>query len=314
MTLPSIAGASFPGRNGNLAVELPDTFCGGSYVRLFNSGGGDVGPLTFPSCDMPGGWVESLWTTPWGWSPNGQRLLIERSEPLGYLTIAADGGDPFPIPALNRFEEPSFGPDGTTLAAVGSSGYSIWKVPLDTTWSSERLVALRCPRWCRAGERIVVWKPRWSPDGKMIAFVAAWESSGRAGPEGIWLVSARTGKLIRRVAADGRQFDWAPNSKRIVYRNQSSDLWTVGVDGRGSKRLVRGDEWPQSWPAWSPDGRWIAWTKSTYVPITDGSSLVKASLWRVRAQGGRPGRVRVLFVGEVYDDVDASELAWQPLP
>ena len=309
MALPSIAQASFPGRNGNLAAELPDSdSCGGSYVRLFNSDGGDLGPLT-PRCDTS---LEPRWTTLWAWSPDGQRLLIERSEPLGYLTIAADGSDPRPIPALRRFDELCARWERVRRRRIE------WLFDLEgdaRRHPVSSLPALTCPRWCRAGERIVVWWPLWSPDGKTIAFVATWESSEKGGPEGIWLISARTGKLVLSML-DGLQFDWAPNSKRIVYRAENGDLWTVGVNGRRAKRIVRGDEWPQSRPTWSPDGRWIAWTKAKYSFLNDSSASVTASLWRVRARGGDSRRVRVLLVGHVYtdDEVGAPDIAWQPLP
>ncbi len=63
--------------------------------------------------------------------------------------------------------------------------------------------------------------PRWSPDGKLIAF-----SSNRDGRDGLWIVSVDSGelRLVTRVVrtnfylkSAGESFTWSPDSKRLAF-------------------------------------------------------------------------------------------------
>ncbi len=77
----------------------------------------------------------------------------------------------------------------------------------------------------------------------------------------------------------------SPDCKRIVFvlrttdleaNRGRTDLWLVGVDGNGLKRLTTHPQNDLN-PRWSPDGQSI-WFLST----RSGSSQV----WRIRANGG----------------------------
>ena len=78
--------------------------------------------------------------------------------------------------------------------------------------------------------------------------------------------------------------DWAPDGRRLVYRRDfkgaggsvaRSEVRVVGIDCRDE--LVR----PGSFPAWSPDGRWIALTAEKGIvsvrPDGEGERLLDAS-------------------------------------
>lgn len=55
---------------------------------------------------------------------------------------------------------------------------------------------------------------------------------------------------------DGETWSWSPAElNRIAYVDGKGDLWIAGADGRGARRLLRGDF---TLPAWSDDGRTIA--------------------------------------------------------
>ena len=323
----AIAGASFPGGNGRLAVEL-DGCDFTPYIRFFTVSGADVGALT-PRCEVVGRTedAEILRETSLNdWSPDGTRLLLSQrgAAPQGIVTIGADGSDPGALPAPPDAVDASFAPDGRQIAFLSQG--AIWRAATDSGHRRRLRPALRCDvevRDCVEFER-----PRWSPDGKLIAFEVHQTGWGPGPPPvispGIWLMSARTGKLIRRVAREGYEIDWSPDSRRLAYRtNYAQDelkggasggnIWVVPASGKRARRVVHRPRVAETVPTWSPDGRWLAWISLRFGK-GDVAFDVKPSLWRVRSGGGRPRRITGLPApGADEGDFLAPRLAWQPL-
>ena len=125
----------------------------------------------------------------------------------------------------------------------------------------------------------------WSPDGKRIAFVRAWQ---------VYVMNA-DGSKQRRLTLDGPRNlspSWSPDGQKIAfdrrlgwrqpkYRHGNRDYYgdyrasvyevhVINADGNGQTRLTRGAE-----PLWSPDGRRIAFRSvrdgEIYVMNADGS-------------------------------------------
>ncbi|MEV0094454.1 serine hydrolase [Streptomyces sp. NPDC050738] len=95
----------------------------------------------------------------------------------------------------------------------------------------------------------------------------------------------------------------SPDGTRIVYVLRTADrehdrddraLWTVRTDGGTARRLTRGPA--DAAPAWSPDGRWIAFLRGGDGP---------AQLWLLPAEGGEPEPVTDLALG-------AGAPVWSP--
>ncbi|HEX9342673.1 MAG TPA: DPP IV N-terminal domain-containing protein [Actinomycetota bacterium] len=101
------------------------------------------------------------------------------------------------------------------------------------------------------------WHPRWSPDGKQIAFERS---------KDIYIMTS-TGTLVRRVTTTGRahQPTWSPNGKRLAFVNVLSnghgDIFTVAATGGAITRITHdaattcGDDRP----TWSPLGGLIVY-------------------------------------------------------
>jgi Tol biopolymer transport system component len=181
----------------------------------------------------------------------------------GIYIVASDGGQPRRIVADPGARWPSWSPEGRTIAYATETGRGAIQV-LQLDASEQRRVS--------GTLRGYLSHPQWSPDGRMIAFHRGINrrANGRWRLEGeIWVVRP-SGAGLRRVAAHapfspGTQpvpFSWSPRSDRLVYSGVQAgvrDLWTVGLDGRPPKRLLRSRAFDSA-PVWSPDGTRIAFT------------------------------------------------------
>ena len=129
--------------------------------------------------------------------------------------------------------------------------------------------------------------PRWSPDGKQIAFSV--RSSAFAFPE-IAVMNA-DGSGIRTLTANDTEDgtpDWSPDGAHLVYygwREGRPRLFVINVDGTGDRLLstdVPADHLYDGDPAWSRDGTLIAFSRG--VSSSDGSSYTSV-LYTVHPDG-----------------------------
>ncbi|CAK8985888.1 Tricorn protease homolog 1 [Durusdinium trenchii] len=68
---------------------------------------------------------------------------------------------------------------------------------------------------------------------------------------------------FRRLTEDAeveRDLTVSPTGKKVAFVRGRGDLWTMDLDGKNAKRLVR--SWNQPEYDWSPDGKWIVYAKS----------------------------------------------------
>jgi Tol biopolymer transport system component len=122
------------------------------------------------------------------------------------------------------------------------------------------------------------WAPRWSPDGRSIAY-----ASRRDGDWDIYRMDADGSDATRLTTGVGweSQPAWSPDGARIAFVRRApgeslSSIYVMNTDGSNAVRLTYGEQ-----PDWSPDGTMIAFaccstgTVDIYVMRADGSSVTR---------------------------------------
>jgi len=220
----------------------------------------------------------------------GKRNLDAQS--ISWVTKDGVGARALHAPP-GRYLTPRFSPDGKRLAftMLAAKGQDIWVKDLmrDTT---RRLSFL-------PGENQF---PVWTPDGNTIAFY----SSNPAAP-GLYAVRSDGSGEARRLI-EGRQFPYSfsPDGKRLVITRTGNgsnlDILTLPVEADsgpdaagirlGKPDLFVGTPSIESTPAFSPDGRWLAYvsnesgTYEVYVRPFALSGGGSGGRWQVSTGGG----------------------------
>jgi Tol biopolymer transport system component len=247
------------------------------------------------------------------WAPDGRRVLFDLGAVvpggLGVALADADGEHREAVPLAPPQPEgaarsgPSFGPDGRhfayQLTLAHSQPAEIWMATIDGL-ENRRLGRGRLPRW--------------SPDGRAIAYVA----DGGATHRGTWLMSARTGRPVRRLwKQDADSLDWAPDGRRLIAAS-AMGLFILRADGRGARRLGSSSTRSRSVmhgavdAVWSPDGRRLAFVRNRAVPESSGESGTRWEIWTSGLRGRRARRIWHRTDGFDSDDPAPPPLAWQP--
>lgn len=191
---------------------------------------------------------------------------------------------------------------GTTLSGVAQA-----QVPIDP----RSVVSPTMPDFAPAPNEAIsavneLGYATWSPDGRFIAYV-----SYETGFANIWITDVKT-KESRQVApADQTQRSprWSPDSKRLLFVADDSgkemyDIFVVDVAASKVRNLTQTPEYAETYAAWSPDGRAIAFSSRK-----KEASASEIEVMDVEGEDG--GRIRILTRDSSPDRTRVISL-WSP--
>jgi Tol biopolymer transport system component/DNA-binding winged helix-turn-helix (wHTH) protein len=144
-------------------------------------------------------------------------------------------------------------PDGRMLLYADRIGMHV----KDTTSGETHSIALPT-------DFAVTWAS-WFPDQSHVLLSASTSSSARTG---LWKVSLLGGSP-QKLMEDGEQGRVSPDGKKVAFMRGDfprRTIWTMNVDGTGAEKEVDSPGYIFGIPAWSPDGRTLAFLRVTYFP------------------------------------------------
>lgn len=267
------------------------------------------------SMNADGGDVRRLTTNPEGdrqpdWSPGGTALAYRIDRPgspsnfeVARMTAAGTGHRRLTTtPTGQASSQPSWRPDGRGIlfrrSGPGRVG-SIWQMgPL----GENPMLRFQPP--------LVPLYPSWSPDKRRVLFAAFSSARGDA-DRGIFTMGGDGSGPVTLFDVEGAYDSapaWSPDGRRIAFESDADvaganperdmELWTMAADGSDRRQLTRNALHDEG-PAWSPDGRLLAYTS--------GADERRGDIHVMTATGRLPRRLTS------YAGADESP-DWQAIP
>jgi Tol biopolymer transport system component len=242
-------------------------------------------------------------------SASADKILFTRVDKKGerMWVMRPDGSGAHRLRSLGA-HQPDLSPDGRQLVWNGNSGLMTGAISGRRSWVGR----------LRVVSRVCAGMPRWSPSGRQIAATRALEQgsveNGYLGFSQVCVVRPSRGRArLLRTPVHMTYPSWSPEGRRIVAGgtvsrteetctpppmwppvctttgSTSSGLWVIDVRSGAAREILHsemshnaGESRGESigYPAWSPDGKTIAFHRTT----ADGTTET-TQVWTVRPDG-----------------------------
>ncbi|MGO4551294.1 prolyl oligopeptidase family serine peptidase [Lysobacter sp. 2RAF19] len=263
---------------------------------------------------------------------------------LALLSASAQAQAPFTADDLAKLvdlTEPAFSPDGRTIVYTATAANLAEDVSQSDLWrvdyaSGKRTRLTDTPKKDES-------RPQWTPDGKSIVFLS--DRGDEEAKTQVWWMPAKGGeaKRLTRFGEDISDFVLSPDGKRIAFIGRDperrfgakapkqpppivTERYQLREDGvgyltarrahlyvldiaTGKTELLTPGAHDEQLPAWSPDGKWLAYVTRRGV---DPDRHLNYDIWLVEPKAGAKERQLTTFTGSDLDPYWETRPTWSP--
>jgi Tol biopolymer transport system component len=267
--------ASAGGRNEKAMVRVMDqiAFVYGEEIYLMNEDGSGARALTTDAKAL-----DLIW------APDGREIAFRSYATNQNLIqrIDLEGGDPDTLAVGDFIDFLDWSPDARRIAFTwyeADANYPEIHV-MDRDGSNRTNIA---PPSCSC------YGPRWSPDGRKIAYLRVMPI-GAVGGMSRFFIDAMNPNGSGHTTIHGSQealsaHSWSPDGSKILAvqsRDVGNEVVIANADGDGATTIIAGPTFVRG-PVWSPDGKKFAFTRmqgltyEVFVANPDGSGVVNVT-------------------------------------
>jgi Tol biopolymer transport system component len=233
--------------------------------------------------------------------PTGTIAVAGGTKPRTIYVISPASGRTRTVRAPDVSINLDLSPDGARIAIAGSTG--LWVMNRDGSRARRIGAGAGDVVWSPGARRLAIVRdellltvasgggratrvtahaeaPDWWPDGKRILFVRNPERSSR---DGVVSAIGAGGRDLRRIVANGTWYGprVSPDGSRLAfYRNGVPGIYVASTRGGRPRLFIRNGTRPE----WSPDGRYLAFTRD----VRCSEALCSGRIFVVPISGGKP--------------------------